>query len=535
MLETHRAPGGFRREMGAGMARLEAVKCSPWVRPLVLLVTAAALFLIPLKVVSYGFMPIDDALRHVAKAVSGRSWPEILVMRDGMAMDSHPGWHAFLGWFHQLTGAGMDALVVFSVVSLVLAFLLAPLLVAVRPEAWAAAVGIMFVVMGGGWGRLFFGRPFVLTMTAVVIFCFLAKQLSAVRNHWGAMATMAVAVTLSVWLNCTWYLWGLPVAAMLLARQWRGGVRTAGVVTVGVLAGACLTGQPLVFLWLNVHHLLLTMGNSQVTRQLVGELQPITNMSALLLASGLFLLWRKARGRELRECGESPVFMMLVLCWFLGIFVGRFLMDWGMPAMTVWIALELQPVMVRYFPRMSLRRLTLAAALALTVFVLFTRDTDGRWTNSLRVERLSLTDPDAPAKPSEYAQWLPEPGGIFYSDSMGLFYSTFYANPDAKWRYILGFEPGWMPVEDLQVYRKIQWNAGAFKCYEPWVKKMRPKDRLVLECGMGQPPIPGLEWHYAVTNVWIGRLPRAKAAAPAVAGKAAAAAATAAAKPVAAP
>ena len=73
------------------MERLEMAKSYRWVRPLVLLVTAAALFLIPLKVVSYGFMPIDDALRHVAKAVTGRSWPEILVMRDGMTMDSHPG------------------------------------------------------------------------------------------------------------------------------------------------------------------------------------------------------------------------------------------------------------------------------------------------------------------------------------------------------------------------------------------------------------------------------------------------------------
>jgi hypothetical protein len=118
-------------------------------------------------------------------------------------------------------------------------------------------------------------------------------------------------------------------------------------------------------------------------------------------------------------------------------------------------------------------------------------------------------DPDNPARPSSYAKWLPEPGGIFYTDSMDLFYSTFYANPDAKWRYIIGFESGWMPKEDLDILRRIQWNDGAYQAYAPWVRKMRPEDRLVLDTGPGnQPRIDGLEWTYAVTNVWIGRLPR---------------------------
>ena len=489
-------------------------KAYPWVRPLVLLAAAAALFLIPLKVISYGFMPIDDALRHVAKAVTGRSWPEILVMRDGMVMDSHPGWHAFLGWFHHATGAGMDSLVVFSVVFLCLAFLLVPLLFAVRPEAWVAAVGITALAFTG-LARLFYGRPFILTMAAVVVFCLLWKKLAARRNHWGALAAVTAAVTVSVSMNCTWYLWALPVVAMVLARQWRGAVRTAGAVTVAVLVGACLTGHPLLFLWLNVHHLFLTMGNNQVARLLVGELQPAGDVNFLLIVVALVMLWRKTRGGWRRSCWDNPAFLLAALCWFLGLFVARFLADWGLPAFTAWLTLELQPAVVRRCPRMSLRRLALAGVICLTVFALFARDVGGRWTSSLRVERITLTDPDDPSKPSEYAEWLPAPGGIFYSDSMGLFYSTFYANPEAKWRYILGFEPGWMPEEDLKIYRNIQWNSGAYKAYEPWVKKMRPEDRLVLETGIGnRPNLPGLEWHYAVTNVWIGRLPRATAATP---------------------
>ena len=105
--------------------------------------------------------------------------------------------------------------------------------------------------------------------------------------------------------------------------------------------------------------------------------------------------------------------------------------------------------------------------------------------------------------------WLPDPGGILYNGDMDLFFQTFYKNPKADWRYILGFEPGLMRPEDLDVLRKIQWNYGDARAYEPWVKKMRAQDRLAIRGTSGAPPrIPELEWHYAVSHVWLGRLPR---------------------------
>ena len=37
---------------------------------------------IPLRITGYGFLPPDDALRHAAKAVSGKPWPQILVLGE---------------------------------------------------------------------------------------------------------------------------------------------------------------------------------------------------------------------------------------------------------------------------------------------------------------------------------------------------------------------------------------------------------------------------------------------------------------------
>jgi hypothetical protein len=62
------------------------------------------------------------------------------------------------------------------------------------------------------------------------------------------------------------------------------------------------------------------------------------------------------------------------------------------------------------------------------------------------------------------------------------------------------------------VVRKVQWNFGDLRAYEPWLTKMRPQDRLIIRSSWlhasGQPNIPQLEWRYAVQDLWVGRLPQ---------------------------
>jgi len=41
----------------------------------------ATLLFIPLRILGEGYWPRDDALHHAAKAVSGKDWSEILVLR----------------------------------------------------------------------------------------------------------------------------------------------------------------------------------------------------------------------------------------------------------------------------------------------------------------------------------------------------------------------------------------------------------------------------------------------------------------------
>jgi hypothetical protein len=92
---------------------------------------------------------------------------------------------------------------------------------------------------------------------------------------------------------------------------------------------------------------------------------------------------------------------------------------------------------------------------------------------------------------------------------MSVFYQTFFTNPKGDWRYVLGYEPSFMRPEDYAVYEELCRTRNAVHATAPWVNKMTPADRLVFVSGPKPTPgIPQLEWYYAATNLWVGRIPR---------------------------
>jgi hypothetical protein len=200
----------------------------------------------------------------------------------------------------------------------------------------------------------------------------------------------------------------------------------------------------------------------------------------------------------------QPAFWLLVMGWTLGFLGDRFWADWGLPAGLVWMALQFDEIMAVLWADLSCLRALACAAIALPLFLDSTNNLGERYTASLR-------EPFVDASAPELQGWMPDPGGVFYSAQMQFFYNTFYANPRADWRYILGFEPALMPDDDLQTLRQIQLNGSNPASYEPWLRKMRPADRLEIN-SQDQPDLPALEWKRAVGYVWIGRLPRAVSA-----------------------
>jgi hypothetical protein len=320
-------------------------------------------------------------------------------------------------------------------------------------------------------------------------------------RRWALLLT-PLLVAASAWVHGSWYMLVLPGAALLFAGFWRSAVLYGGCWLVGSFLGCALTGHPWEFLFQSVRHMFGVFGHTVLSRQLEPELHPSDGQTPAVLVVVALLLWRKISLGWNLQVLRNPIFAMMVLGWVLGIKMQRFWWDWGMPAFIIWVALEFQAHLEKHLPFDSVRRIFLTLAVAAAAFIGFTTDRDGRWTENLTVEYITPENPDL-------AGWLPEPGGVIYNSDMDVFFTTFYKNPAAPWRYVLGFEPGLMLPENLEVLRKAQWNFGDVRAYEPWVKKMRPEDRMFIHATHGgTPKLPELEWNYAATELWIGRLPR---------------------------
>ena len=472
------------------------------------IVVVVTIIYIPLKIIGYGFLPMDDALRHAAKAVSGKSWQQILVMRDDFQIDPSPGWQAILSWVHNWQNCSAETLVIFSVVALMLLVTLSALPWLRRPEAWLAALFAAAIFVPACTTRFARGRPYILTDAVLVTLLFLWSRLENDRPRRLALILTPLLVAASAWIHGSWYLLCLPGAAILFAGCWRSAFWYGCCWLTGSVLGCAFTGHPVDFMFQAVRHMFGVFGNLVVNSQLEPELHPSDGETTAVLVVVALILCRKIFPARNPRTLLNPVFIMMVLGWLLGLKMRRFWWDFGTPAFMVWVAMELQEHFENHLSLDSARRLLVTVGIAAGAFLGFTSDRESRWTANLTTE---FVTPETPG----IAGWLPEPGGIIYNSDMDVYFQTFFKNPTADWRYILGFESGLMRADDLQTLRKIQWNHGAaFEAYGPWVKKMRPADRMLLRGSGGSPPgIPELEWHYAVTGLWIGRLPQIPTAA----------------------
>lgn len=460
---------------------------------------------IPMKIGALGYLPTDDCVRHVAKAVSGREWPDILLLRPGLTIDHNAGWHAILATVHRHTGWDADQLAFFSVALLCSLFLVVPLFANRRPAAWLLALLLLQLCWPTLTQRLLLGRPYLWTMTVVVLLLEIFGQRCDTCSAAGLMRRWIVATLLiasSVWIHGAWYLFALAVAAHVLALRLRAATTLAAAWVAGSLLGASLTGQPLAFLIQQVQIGLGSLQSGIPSRILVGEFLPAGDTFRLVVLVWLILAVSVRRGESIAigPLVRDPAFVLAVIAWLLGLKVQRVLLDWGMPALAVWTCRSVERFTARECTAHPARHVAVTLAAAAGLFLSTTSDLGSRWTSNLKREYLSRENP-------EQAAWLPDPGGVLYSSDMTVFYDTFYKNPTAPWRYVLGYEPSLMPPEDLATYIRIRWNFNDARAFLPWVARMEPADRLVVR-SRSQPDLPALEWHYAATETWIGRLPR---------------------------
>jgi len=464
-----------------------------------LMVVAACLGIV-LKVLGYGFVPIGDARRYVAKAVTDKEYPQILVLGPTYHMDFSPGWEWWLRRLHRATGLDEDGLMVFSAGGLLLLILGAGLPWLRHPEAWLAALLAFTVPLPGLMPRWMQGRPFLISECVLLCLLLAWSRERDEKPSWWKLAGSTAGFALATWMHGTWYLYGLLLAAFFLAGWRRATIGLTVCWVAGTLLGAVLTGRPIEFLQQNLVWAGALSRGGVPAESLVGELQPSDGEFSALLVLGFVWLWRRQRGKGGPDLFGSPVFWMMAVCWVLALKAGRFWADWGLAAGLAWLATQFDEGIQEAWSDWPARRLAVCGMVSLALFLDTTSDLDSRYTSTLHEAVVDGSQPDMQG-------WMPDHDGIFYGADSSFFFNTFYKNPQGDWRYILGYESAIMPEADLKIYRNIQWNRYAWEAYRPWVDKMRPQDRLEIT-SVTEPRLPPLEWHHAAGAIWIGRLPR---------------------------
>lgn len=468
-------------------------------RTALLLMVLAVFLMVPLRIIAYGFMPPDDALRHAAFAVTDRTWGDILVLdpRFPTWMDPHAGWHAVLRAVHAVTQWDPSTLVDLSVLLALWTFTLGGLIVSGQPLAWFLACAIMAMLEPALFGKLALGRPLFFSMTGVMVLLFLWSRRTPLRLP-VEIGAVAAVLSIGIYLHpSSWYLWGIAVLPLAACQRWRSlGAFIAGWgIALGI---TCLLNgwYNAIVLPVDILRLAVLQGGTLGTN-LAMELQPSGAPVQGLVGVGLMLVARKASGHDLREELRAVDLAMIVTAWILGLYVSRFWVEWGLPAMVVWFTRQIGDELGFGFAGLQRRAVppVLAGAAAAAFYLAETADVNGRYTNALR-------NPLFIAPVEEIAADLPEPGGVLYSTDMLAFFAIFHRVPDGQFRFATGMEPGLMPAEDLKVLRAIQ-TTGVTSDYKPWFDKMRPADRVLIRSAAA-PEWPGMTFKRFYGG-WMGR------------------------------
>lgn len=472
-----------------------------------LILILATVLLIPLRIAALGYLPHDDALRHVGHALDSRPWSEVLVLNPAIhpEMDSHPGWHALLRAAHRVLGLGPDGLLTLSYSLTFGLVALAGLVGSRNPLAWLLTLVAAGTLMPEVVSRQFFGRPLSLSVAALVFLLFVHQRTPRLA-HWKPMLLGAVVLGLAIWMHPSWYLWLLLVPGIWLTRGTKDTLAFLGSLALALGLASVASGSCYSTVLYPVEHLRLSLGQDlSVGTGLVEEFQPRSlSLAALGLVAFLFGL-RRITGTGERDPLLAPDLILAVLGGILGLAVSRFWYDWAAPALLVW-ACRQTALALAHFRVDALRRGAATAVGCLALFLTLTTDLHERYTTKAR--DILLTTPE-----QKLRALLPTGRGILYNASMTAFYDLYWRFPDTTWRYVLGFEPGMMTPEDRATYAAIMYNNGIHETLLPWIRRMTPDDRVLFTTDV-PPAIPGMHFDVIYGGIWIGRREPAPAAAP---------------------
>ena len=470
-----------------------------------LLIISVIFLIIPMKIMQYGWIPSDDALRHTAFSTVDRQWSDVLVIKEGLESDHNPGWHQILKFLHKRFHFSKMGLLRFSVIGLFLLVNLTGILISPNPVCWLLAIAFALICDFGILGRILLGRPYIFSCTVtLIILRFYAlpnssEEFDDKKKNVYRIISVIILIALSTWIHGSWYLFLLIPFSFLLAGKVKESIHLICYILIGTILGAFLTGD---FIGFFKFHFLATLNiftEKTFNWLLVTEFAAgAQNTFCILFIFAIIALSIYKKKLTVKDLTSDPAFIMILLSWLLGIMVIRFWVDWGRIALLFWLSYRFKDLIdsseTLKEPRV---KYSLFLFVVCAVFFITTNDGGGRFSKNVFDQPIDFSE-------ERLAGWAPESGGIVYSDSMSVFYKHFYEYPTAPWKYILGFESAIMPDEDRKVLRQIGYNFRLPDEFLPWINKMTKADRLITIGSVGD--FPQLESIRGARNYWIYRL-----------------------------
>jgi hypothetical protein len=238
---------------------------------------------IPLKIIGYGYLPPDDTLGDAAKAVSGKPWPEILVIGPAFMMDHHFGWHWLLREIFLWSNCSTETLVLLIVVTMFVVSGWSALACLKRPEVWLVAL-MVFCLSSNVPQRLMLGRPFALTITVLV------SDTSGMATPRFVAAEMVDCRVDDVADRAAFFCTASGICGRCRSRRFFSRDNSAGASCwrklrfAGTIMASALTGHPVEYILQAVTLALRVEAIHTTQSTLVGEMQPAAgNFFGLLL------------------------------------------------------------------------------------------------------------------------------------------------------------------------------------------------------------------------------------------------------------
>lgn len=470
-----------------------------------LIIILVLLLIIPLKIISFGWFPPDDAMRHVAFSTLDCKWSDILVIDSKFDTDHNAGWHQILRFLHKKCNISKIGLLRFSIIALFLLINICGIISSPSAICWLLSVFFLLISDFGLLWRFMLGRPYIVSCAVTLIVLRLwalpnsNDEFSNSKRKVIRILLSTILFSLGTWIHGSWYIFLLIPFSFLLAGKVKDSILLTASVILGTVIGAALTGNFVDFLAYHFNATLSIYGEKTYNWLLVSEnASGIQNTYVILFVFFIIALCIYKKKLSLKELTTDPAFLLMLLSWLLSIMVIRFWIDWGRMALLFWLSYRFKDLIASTQALREPRvRFCLFLFVVTAVFFITTNDGGGRYSKAVFDQPIDFNE-------ERLAGWAPEPGGIVYNDGMGVFYKHFFEYPTAPWKYILGFESAIMKNEDKKVLRKIGYNFRLPEEYLPWINKMTNADRIITSAPIGD--FPQLESIRGARNYWIYKL-----------------------------